>query len=254
VPKVAVLGVDVAAMTEGAVIAWAFDRLERRTGSWICPVNLDVLRQISEDIEIRRLVASADLVVADGMPLVWASHLTRTPLPERVVGSSLVRTLTVAAAKTGRSVYLLGGNDGAAEKASARLCRENPRLRLVGWHCPPFGFERSVGESQAIVQGLLTAKPDIVLVGLGFPKQDKLISELRPLFPAACFVSCGSSIGVMAGELSRAPTILQKVGLEWAYRLGQEPRRLTRRYLLHDMPFAVRLFAHSAYRRLTLST
>jgi N-acetylglucosaminyldiphosphoundecaprenol N-acetyl-beta-D-mannosaminyltransferase len=245
------LGVEFASVTESELIEWALGRLARGQGTWICPVNIDVLRQIARDPGIRRLVGGADALVADGMPLVWASRIQGTPLPERVTGSSLINTLTGRAALEGRSIFLLGGNDGTAQAAGARLCEESPGLRLAGWHCPPFGFERSAREREVIFELVCETKPEIVFAGLGFPKQDRLITELRKLLPNACFVSCGISFSMVAGEVPRAPAWVQKAGFEWAYRMGQEPRRLAGRYLLHGLPFAARLGAASVRRRLT---
>ncbi len=244
------LGVDFAAVNELELIEWAMGRLARGEGSWICPVNVDVLRQAVGDPRIRRLVDGADAVVADGMPLVWASRIQGTPLPERITGSSLIATLTERAATEGRSVFLLGGNEGAAEAAGARLREASPGLRLAGWHCPPFGFERSAPEREAIFERLCDARPEVVFVGLGFPKQDRLIAELRQFLPHACFISCGISLSIAAGEVRRAPAWVQRAGFEWAHRMGQEPRRLAGRYLVRGLPFAARLGAASMSARL----
>jgi N-acetylglucosaminyldiphosphoundecaprenol N-acetyl-beta-D-mannosaminyltransferase len=247
-------GVDFASATEPELIDWAFVRLSRGEGTWICPVNVDVLRQIVRDPEIRKLVSGADALVADGMPLVWASRIQGTPFPARVTGSSLINTLTERAAGEGRTVFLLGGDGRTAEAAGARLREASPRLRLAGWHSPPFGFERSATERDLVIERVREARPDIVFVALGFPKQDRLISELRPFLPAACFVSCGASFSMVAGETRRAPDWVQRAGFEWAYRLRQEPSRLARRYLVDDLPFAARLGAASMSRRLTAAS
>jgi N-acetylglucosaminyldiphosphoundecaprenol N-acetyl-beta-D-mannosaminyltransferase len=244
------LGVGFDAVTESELIEWVHVRLARGEGTWICPVNVDVLRQIVRDPEIRELVGTADALVADGMPLIWASHIQGTPLPERVTGSSLVSTLAERAALDGRTVFLLGGEDGTAEAAGARLREASPLLSLAGWHCPPFGFERSAPERDLLFERVREARPDIVFVGLGFPKQDRLIAELRPHLPGACFVSCGAGFSMVAGRRRRAPAWIQRAGLEWAYRLRQEPSRLARRYLIDDLPFAARLGAASMGRRL----
>lgn len=248
------LGFDFASVTELELIDWAMGRLARGQGSWVCPVNTDVLRQMVGDPRIGRLVDGADALVADGMPLVWASQLQGTPLPERITGSSLINTLTERGAIEGRSVFLLGGNDGAAEAAGARLRAASPGLRLAGWHCPPFGFERSAPEREVIFERLCEATPEIVFVGLGFPKQDRLIAELRQFLPSACFVSCGISLSIAAGEMRRAPAWVQRAGLEWAHRMWQEPRRLAGRYLLRDLPFAARLGVASVSRRLAAAS
>lgn len=251
IPKhVTLMELDFAQITEVGTIELVTNTLREKHGGWICPVNLDVLRQVTNSGELKELVNSANLVVADGMPLLWASRIQGTPLPGRVTGSSLISTLSAELGRHGRSVYLLGGNEGAAQAAGARLQQAFPGFSLAGWHCPPYGFEHSPEEVERIVRLLEAAQPDVVFVGLGFPKQDRLIAQIRQTLPAAWFVSCGISFSFLAGEVRRAPHLVQALGFEWAYRLVQEPRRLAKRYLVHGLPFAVRLLAFSLHGRL----
>jgi N-acetylglucosaminyldiphosphoundecaprenol N-acetyl-beta-D-mannosaminyltransferase len=179
------------------------------------------------------------------MPLIWASRLQGTPLPERVAGSSMITTLSAALDEAGRSIYLLGGNEGTADAAGAKLQGDRPGLTVAGSFCPPFGFERDPNHVRNIADLLSAAAPDVVFVGLGFPKQDRLIAQLKEKMPATWFVSCGISFSFVVGEVRRAPDILQVTGLEWVHRLAQEPRRLARRYLVDGLPFAGRLLLRS---------
>lgn len=248
---VELMGLELAAVSEAETVAHVLASLEQGRGGWICPVNLDVLRQAADSGELRELVAGAELAVADGMPLLWASRLQRTPLPERIAGSSLVVSLSAALAGRGRSVYLLGGgNEGTSATAAERLRDASPGLRVAGTCCPPFGFERSPQPKRQVIDQVIAAEPDVVFVGLGFPKQDRLIAELRGDLPGAWFVSCGGTFSFLAGEVRRAPPLLQRLGLEWVHRLAQEPSRLARRYLVEGLPFAARLAAFSGRRRL----
>jgi N-acetylglucosaminyldiphosphoundecaprenol N-acetyl-beta-D-mannosaminyltransferase len=235
------MGLPFAAVSERDTIEYALDGLAAGRGGWICPANLDVLRQWRESAEVRELVSVADLVVADGMPLIWAGGLQGSPLPERVAGSTLIFSLTAAAADAGASVFLLGGNPGTAEAAVSKLTALNPRLRIAGTLCPPLGFETQPEWLSRIDRSLRDAAPDIVYVGLGFPKQERLIVDLRMRMPQAWFVSCGISFSFVAGEVHRAPVVLQRIGLEWLHRLAQEPKRLYRRYLLQGVPFLLEL-------------
>lgn len=237
------MGLDVAAVSERETINYVLDGVVRHQGGWVCPANLDVLRQWRRSAEVRELVAAADLVVADGMPLVWAGELQGSPLPERVAGSSLILSLTAAAADAGASVFLLGGNPGTAEAAMSELTKLSPELRFAGTFCPRFGFERDPGSVDGIEGLLREAAPDIVYVGLGFPKQERLIFELRRRLPTTWFVSCGVSFSFVAGEIPRAPATMQRLGLEWLYRMAQEPKRLYRRYLIDGIPFLARLLS-----------
>lgn len=242
-PTIPLMGLDLAAVSERDTINYVLDGVVGGRGGWVCPANLDVLRQWRRSPEVRELVAAADLVVADGMPLVWAGELQGSPLPERVAGSSLILSLTAAAADAGASVFLLGGNPGTAEAAVTKLTELSPQLRLAGTFCPPFGFERNPSSIERIEGLLRAAAPDIVYVGLGFPKQERLIFELRRSLPTTWFVSCGVSFSFVAGEIPRAPARMQRLGLEWLYRMAQEPKRLYRRYLFLGIPFLAHLLS-----------
>jgi N-acetylglucosaminyldiphosphoundecaprenol N-acetyl-beta-D-mannosaminyltransferase len=242
-------GVD--RMLEPELIASVFDALDEGRGGWICPINLDVLRQCRQSEDLRQLVSSATIVPPDGMPLVWASRVAGTPLLARVAGSDVVWSLSGEAAARGRSIFLLGGAPGACEAAAERLEELYNGLAIAGCHSPPFGFEKDPAELADIRARIAAAKPDIVYVALGFPKQDRLIAELRNDFPASWFVSVGVSLSFLCGHVERAPAWMIRFGLEWVHRMFQEPRRLVRRYLVDGIPFALRLFAHAAWLRLT---
>ncbi len=233
----------------------ACHRIERALaegrGGWVITPNLDILRRLVRLPEFAELCADADLRLADGMPLIWASRLQRTPLPERVAGSDFIFALCEMAARAGRRVFLLGGNPGAAETAAARLREQFPSLLPVGTSCPLFGFERDPAQMAAIVKDLQGTSPDVVFVGLGSPKQELLIKELRRVLPRAWFLGIGVTFSFVAGEVRRAPPWMRRVGLEWLHRLAQEPRRLAKRYLVHGVPFALRLLAASAWQGLT---
>ena len=220
-------------------------------GGWVVTPNLDILRQFTTDRESRELILAATHRIADGLPIVWASRLAGTPLPERVPGSDLVLSLPRAAATAGLPVFLLGGNPGTAAAAAERLEALCPDLEEVGSYCPPFGFEHDPAELERIRQALRDARPALVLVGLGFPKQEQLIRSLRSEFPATWFVGVGISLSFLAEEQPRAPVALQRLGLEWLHRLLHEPRRLFRRYVVHGIPFALRLFGWALAQRLS---
>jgi N-acetylglucosaminyldiphosphoundecaprenol N-acetyl-beta-D-mannosaminyltransferase len=243
------MGVCLTSLSEQETVQHVLDDLDHGTGGWVCPVNLDVMRQVDASADVRDLVAGADLLVADGMPLVWASHVRGAPLPERVAGSALVHSLSAAAARHRRSVFLLGGNPGAAAAAAQLLAEQEPGLPIAGTLCPPMGFENDAAELSQIESALLETRPDIVFVGLGFPKQDRLVAHLRPLLPQTWFLSCGISFSFVSGEIVRAPTIVQRLGLEWLHRMFQEPRRLARRYLLDGLPFLARMLASALRER-----
>ncbi len=219
-------------------------------GRWIITPNLDILRQGCTKPEIAELLRRADILVADGMPLIWASRLQRTPLPERVSGSHIIWSIPEAAAKAGKSIFLMGGAPGAAEACAAVLKERFPTLQVTGTHCPPFGFEKSESEMTS-ARAAIAAKPaDIVFVALSFPKGERLIEKIRDVAPGSWWIGVGVSFSFVAGEIKKAPPWMQRLGLEWLHRLVQEPRRLARRYLIDGLPFAARLLIGSALRGL----
>lgn len=249
-PRLQLHGVTFDAITEQACIGRVISTLAAERGGWIITSNLDHLYRAQYDAEFRAMLDEADLVVADGMPLIWASRLQGEPLPERVAGSTMVSSLAQAAAAHGRSIFLLGGEPGVAEEAAAKLTTRYPALRIAGQFCPPMGFETDEKQMRQLRDALQAAQPDIVYVALGSPKQERLIRQLRAEFPDTWWIGVGISLSFLAGRVRRAPRWVQKLGLEWVHRLAQEPRRLARRYLVDGLPFACRLFAVAALRRL----
>ncbi len=245
-----VAGLDFDLLGEEQVVARITWELAEGRGGRVVTANVDICRQVSRDHSARDLVRSASLVVADGMPLVWAARLRGYLLPGRVTGSSLIFALSAAAATHGRSVYLLGGAPGVPEQAAEQLARRYPGLRIAGTDSPPVGFDRRPCELAAVRSRLEEARPDIVYVGLGFPKQERVIAAIAPGLPGAWFIGCGAAIPFAAGALPRAPYWMQRLGLEWTHRLVSEPRRLFRRYVVDDLPFAAWLIVMSAAARL----
>lgn len=244
--RVNLQGMEIDCITERDAVAFIVKAIAQGRGGWVITPNLDQLRQYCQQPSLRDMYTQADLVLPDGMPLVWASRLQRTPLVQRVPGSSVIFTLTQAAAQHEYSIFLLGGKPGAAEIAGRKLLERYPGIRIAGTLCPPMGFEKDPSHIAAIREALATAQPDIVYVGLGFPKQERLIEQVRHSAPAAWFLGVGISISFVAGDVARAPAWMQRAGLEWLHRMIQEPRRLLRRYAIDDLPFALRLLAASA--------
>jgi N-acetylglucosaminyldiphosphoundecaprenol N-acetyl-beta-D-mannosaminyltransferase len=242
-------GMSLARVDRDGLLAHLFGSLRAGRGGWLVTANLDILRRHAVDAEARGLYDAADVRVADGMPLVWAARLQGDPLPERVAGSSLLWPLAARAAEEGRSVYLLGG---ATEEVNQR-CREalvqrHPGLVIAG-SSPRFSSPPKPDELAPVRAELSARPPDILLVGLGSPKQEQVIRELRPVLPRAWMIGVGISFSFVTGDVRRAPPWMQKAGLEWAHRLAQEPGRLAHRYLVDDLPFAARLLGRALLRR-----
>jgi N-acetylglucosaminyldiphosphoundecaprenol N-acetyl-beta-D-mannosaminyltransferase len=252
--RVDLMGLPVDQLTESATIDTVLGAVRAGRGGCLFTPNLQHMQAFTSGADASvyddaRRVPGARLVVADGMPLIWASRLRGTPLPERVAGSNLIWTLTAAAARKGAAIFLLGGNPGAAEACAERMHVEYPNVQIAGLMAPPRGFENDEHAIEEILATLRAAAPDIVYVALGFPKQEQLALRLAPHLPATWFVGVGISFSFVAGEVQRAPRWMQTIGLEWLHRLVQEPRRLVRRYLVEGIPFAARMFAHALRSR-----
>ena len=244
------MGVPLDGLTEQAAVERIIGDWRQGLGGWVVTPNLDQLRILSEQPELKDTVAThASLLLADGMPLVWASRIQGTPLPQRVAGSELILSLTAAAAEAGASVFLLGGTEGAGEKAATRMILANPQLRIAGILSPRMGFEKDPEMIAAIKDQIAAAKPDLVYTCLGFPKQEWLIQQLKDHLPGSWFLGLGGSLSMISGEVRRAPVWMRNCGLEWVCRLVQEPRRLFKRYIIHDIPFALRLLASAIQHR-----
>jgi N-acetylglucosaminyldiphosphoundecaprenol N-acetyl-beta-D-mannosaminyltransferase len=243
------MGIQVDNVSAHEVVARVIGSLGRDEGGWIATPNVDILRQAVADPELAHIVGQADLVIPDGMPLVWASRLQRTPLQARVPTSELVYPLARAAAAAGYRFFLLGGPPGMAERAAPVLEGHAGRSMVTGCYAPPYGFEDDPEAMKKIVDALDEAKPDIVICGFGFPKQERLIVALVPHFPSTWFVAAGGTFSMLAGETPAAPRWMRRTGLEWVHRLWLEPGRLFRRYVVDDTPFALRLLSTSVARR-----
>jgi N-acetylglucosaminyldiphosphoundecaprenol N-acetyl-beta-D-mannosaminyltransferase len=253
-PCMRLMGTPMAVVTEADAVERIVAAAEAGRGHWTITANLDHLRRYHSDYSQRSLIDDADLVVADGMPLIWASRVAGEPLPERVSGSSMVWSICAIASTRGQSVFLLGGDPGVAERSADVFRDRYPLLEIVGTDCPPLGFEDDEQELERIRRVVTEAAPQIVFVALGFPKQDDLIRLLRGWLPHASFLGVGISLSYATGDVSRAPAWICRLGLEWAYRLSQEPtRRLARRYLIDGLPFGLRLMGSALRHRMRRS-
>lgn len=214
-----------------AVIAAA----ESGVPSYAVTPNSDHLVRLESDSLLREIYANASIVIADGMPIVWASRLLGEPLAERVTGADLMPAVCEAAASRGLRIFLMGAAEGVAVEAKRRLEIHYPRLNIVGVCSPPFGFEKDPSIRDQIVDMIRHLHPDIVFVGLGAPKQEQWIYENYRKFGKGVFLGIGASIDFCAGRVKRAPVFMQNYGLEWVYRLVQEPRRLAKRYAVDTL-------------------
>jgi N-acetylglucosaminyldiphosphoundecaprenol N-acetyl-beta-D-mannosaminyltransferase len=250
-PIVCLMGAPIGVVTEVEAVQMIVDAAVAGRGHWTITANLDHIRRYQREPLAKELIDHADLVVADGMPLIWASRIAGEPLPERVSGSSMVWSICEVANARRQSIFLLGGDPGVAERAAQVFRGRYPDLEIAGTACPPVGFDDDEQEIDRIRCKVANAAPRIVFVALGFPKQDLLIRRLQSSLPNTSFLGVGISLSYATGDVSRAPDWICRLGLEWAYRLSQEPtRRLVRRYLVDGMPFGLQLMASATRHRI----
>ncbi|MCW5699151.1 MAG: WecB/TagA/CpsF family glycosyltransferase [Rhodospirillales bacterium] len=201
------------------------------TARYVVTPNVNHVVKLQKHTAFREAYRHASLVIADGNPIIWASRLVGQPLPERVPGSDIAPMLLEAANTTGGTrVFLLGAGPGVADRA-ARLIHETwPNVRVVGVYSPPFGFETNSAENEKIVAMINDAGADLLVVGLGAPKQELWTYRNRDRLRVPVTLCVGAVIDFLAGEKTRAPKWIQFFAMEWLHRMLSEPRRLTRRY------------------------
>ena len=227
---VAVLGLPLDCLSSNGAVE-AVERLVLSGGTHQVPtVNLDIWLNSQNDSHLHRIIAGCSLVLADGMPLVWASRLLGHPLPERVTGVDLVPKLAELSARKGYGIFLLGGRLGVAERAAEFLERAYPGARIVGTYAPPKESLTRMDHGE-ILDRVHAAKPDILLVAFGNPKQEKWIWMHRKSLGVPVSMGIGGSFDILVGDVRRAPRWIQRCGFEWALRCVQEPARLGPRYL-----------------------
>ncbi|HSQ66393.1 MAG TPA: WecB/TagA/CpsF family glycosyltransferase [Polyangiaceae bacterium] len=211
--------------------------IRRGEGGAVYTPNVDHVVLAREHEGLRRAYQEVDLSVADGMPVVWASRLLGAPVPEKISGSDLVPRLMGRAEQEGWRVYLLGGGPGVAVRAADMLRVSHPRLSVVGATSPRIEMTDGPAVHAALMAGVREVAPHVVLVGLGAPKQELFIHQVRRSLRPAVLLGVGATLDFMAGVVPRAPRWISSAGLEWAYRLAREPRRMWRRYLVRDPRF-----------------
>jgi len=216
-------------VTMAETLGWIDELITSKRAAYLVTANLDFAAQASGDVELQRILVEAELVLCDGTPLVWASRLVGKPLRERVAGSDLVPRLAAHAEQRGYKIFLLGGEPAVLEQAAANLSKKHPLLPRVECYSPPFASLLDLDHSK-ILEHLEAARPDILLVAFGCPKQEKWISMHYRALRIPCCIGVGATVDFLAGKVSRAPAWMAKLGLEWVFRLSQEPKRLVGRY------------------------
>jgi N-acetylglucosaminyldiphosphoundecaprenol N-acetyl-beta-D-mannosaminyltransferase len=204
-------------------------QIDERGFHQVATANLDFLIHAIHDQSLQRMLCSCDLIVPDGMPIIWASRLMGVNLKERITGVDLIPHIAELSCRRGFGIYLLGASEENSRRAAEMLEAAFPTLRIVGRHCPPVAPLDEM-DHDGILARIDRAKPDILLVAMGHPKQEQWLSLNRNKLKVPLCMGIGGSLDMIAGTISRAPAWMQVSGLEWFYRTCQEPRRLGRRY------------------------
>lgn len=234
---------------------WSFSRtleeiehlIESGRAAYFMTVNLHTSMLIHNSPAMQNVVAAADFVVADGMPIIWASRLRPRRLPERVAGADLVPAICKLAAAKGYRIFFLGGAPGVGEQAANSLKARFPNVQIVGIESPPYRKTSPVEDAE-LLDRIRHSRPHILFVALGQPKGEFWVHKHSPSLSGTVCVQIGASLDFLAGKISRAPLWMQRIGLEWLYRLACEPRRLLTRYAQNGL-FLARMFVVDAISR-----
>lgn len=235
--QVNIAGVNIDNLSLSEVLSRVDLLVRARVPSYIITPNVDHIVKWQKDDEFKEIYDRAALVLADGVPLLWAGHFLGTPIVEKVSGSDLLPQICEQSASKGYRLFFLGGRPGAADLAAKKLCQKFPGLQIAGTYCPPYGFEKDQKENDKIIGLIRAAKPDILFVGLGAPKQEKWIYRFYQVYQAPVSIGIGVTFEYISGMVRRAPVWMQKAGMEWSWRILMEPGRLWKRYLIDDMQF-----------------
>jgi N-acetylglucosaminyldiphosphoundecaprenol N-acetyl-beta-D-mannosaminyltransferase len=238
---VGVLGIPLALIDYNGTLDWIDAMVASEQTGYVCVCNVHAVMAAAEDTGLRNALLRSSINVPDGQPLVWAMSALGHRLDSRVYGPELMARACARAATSGQRLYLYGGrNQGALVQLALNMRQRYPGIKIVGGYSPP---HRPLTDEErvAVVREINASKPDVVWVGIGVPKQEKWMTEMRPTLKAPVLIGVGAAFDFHAGLVPQAPAWMQELGLEWAYRLAHEPRRLWRRYTRYNPRF-VRAF------------
>lgn len=209
--------------------------IQKKICSYVVTPNVDHIVRLEKDEELQKVYKNASLILTDGKPLIWISKWYKTPIKEKISGSDLFPRVCQLAANKNYTMYLLGAAEGVADAAARNLMKKYPGLNIVGTYSPPFGFEKNEQEMNKIKAQIQDVHPDILIVGLGCPKQEKFMYYHCKELGVPISFGLGASIDFEAGNIKRAPKWMSNHGLEWLYRFSKEPKRLFKRYFVDDI-------------------
>lgn len=249
---VTVLGVRFHSLAMHEAVRTIETFIQERRARHICLSNAYTLSVSQYDHEFKTTLNHADLVLPDGMSIVWGSRWIGVRLPQRVAGPDLAKNLCELASQKGYSIYLMGSSEENLQQLKSVLIKRWPALKIVGHHSPSMCDRISEAENKAILERIHEAHPDILFVGMSAPKQEKWIAENLSRLEVPVSIGVGAAFDFLSGRIPRAPGVLQRSGLEWLHRLACEPRRLWRRYLLGNAIFLSLLLTERLAQKLFL--
>lgn len=208
--------------------------IKERKYAYVVTPNVDHIVQLETNKELQAVYANASLILTDGKPLLWIAKWYGTPIKEKISGSDLFPLLCKMAAEKKYTMFFLGAAEGVAAKAADNLMKRYKGLQVVGTYSPPYGFEKDQIEMNKINTMIRNANPHILIVGLGCPKQEKFIYYNREELGVPISLGLGASFDFEAGNIKRAPKWMADHGLEWLFRITQDPKRMAKRYLVDD--------------------
>ena len=235
--RIKLFGIDIDNISNEETISEIELLIEKEKPSLVVTPNVHHINILQKDDEFKKIYRQASMVLPDSTPLIWASKLLGMPLKEKVTGSDLLPSFCKIAARKRYELFFLGSGPSIAKKAANILTNKNPGLKIVGTYSPSFGFENDEDENRKIVAMIKKCTPDVLFVGLGPPKQEKWIWKYKDEINVPVSIAVGASFDFISGNVKRAPKWMQKIGLEWLFRLCQEPRRLWKRYLIGNTIF-----------------
>ncbi|MCI0440613.1 MAG: WecB/TagA/CpsF family glycosyltransferase [Chloroflexi bacterium] len=214
-------------------------------------VNLQFISEARKDPSFASILNNADLAVADGKPLLWISRILGAPIASRITGHDLLEECAALSQRKGYSMFLLGGSEGSAAQAVSKLRETYPGLRVEGSEHGKFSRSGEPERKDELVRMVREFRPDFLMVALGCPKQEFFIRRYMHELNVPVCIGIGGTLDVFTGRLKRAPRWMQRAGLEWVYRLQQEPKRLWKRYILGDLPTTLRALASALMTRVS---
>lgn len=228
------MNTEVDNLTMNEVLVEIDKLIQANKNAYVVTPNVDHIVQLERGGELVQVYKNADLILTDGKPLIWISKWYGTPIKEKISGSDLFPLLCKMAAEKEYTMFFLGASEGVAAKAAENLSKRFPGLNVVGVYSPPYGFEKDENEIEKIERLIKSAKPHILIVGLGCPKQELFIFHYKDRLGVPLSLGLGASLDFEAGNIKRAPRWMGDHGLEWLYRIFQDPKRLAKRYLIDD--------------------